>query len=122
MNPTMVLSPPETLIRHLLEGTSSQTGEEFFQALVRSTAKALDVAGVWVTEYLPERKVLRALAFLMNGNFIADYEYRIEGTPCEVVIETGQPVHYTDRVVELFPDDADLSAYNAVSYAGVRNG
>jgi PAS domain S-box-containing protein len=119
MNPTMLLSPPETLIRHLLEGTSSQTGEEFFQALVRSTAKALDVAGVWVTEYLPERKVLRALAFLMNGNFIADYEYRIEGTPCEVVIETGQPVHYPDRIVELFPDDPDLSAYNAVSYAGV---
>jgi hypothetical protein len=43
---------PEDLLRHLLEGTSSQIGEEFFRALVRSTALAMDVADVWITEYL----------------------------------------------------------------------
>jgi len=93
--------------------------QEFFQALVRSAALALDVAGVWVTEYLPERKVLRSLAFWMNGNFIPHYEYKIEGTPCEVVIEKGCFVHYPERIIQLFPDDPDLSAFNAVSYAGV---
>jgi len=93
---------PEALIRYLLEGTSSETGQEFFQALVRSAALALDVAGVWVTEYLPERKVLRSLAFWMNGNFIPHYEYKIEGTPCEVVIERGCFVHYPERIIQLF--------------------
>jgi hypothetical protein len=77
----------EALIRYLLEGTSSETGQEFLRALVRSAALAMGVAGVWVTEYLPERKVLRALAFWMNANFIQEFEYKIEGTPCEVVIE-----------------------------------
>jgi hypothetical protein len=67
---------PEALIRHLLEGTSSQTGEEFFLALVRAAAQALDVAGVWVTEYVPERRVLRSLCFWMNGDFIKDFEYK----------------------------------------------
>src|SRR5215831_9014203 len=108
----------EMLIRHLLEGTSSETGEEFFQALVRAAAQALDVAGVWVTEYLPERRVLRSLSFWMNGEFIKDFEYKIDGTPCEVVVEQARVVHYPDRIIELFPEDTDLAAFNAVSFVG----
>lgn len=109
----------EALIRYLLEGTSSETGQKFLQALVRSAAKAMDVAGVWVTEYCPERKILRSLAFWMNDHFIEDYEYKIQGTPCEQVIERSCLIHYPDRVIELFPDDPDLVTVNAVSYAGV---
>jgi PAS domain S-box-containing protein len=119
MSTAAVQSRPETLLRYLLEGTSSKTGEEFLRALVRSAALAMNVAGVWVTEYLPERKVLRSLAFWMNGEFVQDYEYRIEGTPCEVVIGQVRLVHYPQRIIELFPNDPDLSAMNAVSYAGV---
>ncbi len=119
MMTTSVQSRPEALIRYLLEGTSSQTGQEFFRALVRSVALAMDVTGVWVTEYLPERKVLRSLAFWMNGQFIHEYEYNMEGTPCEVVIEEGRLVHYPDRIIELFPNDLELTTFNAVSYVGV---
>ena len=109
----------ESLIRHLLAGTSSATGHEFFRALVRSAALAMDVAGTWVTEYVPERKVLRSLAFWMNGHYVEDYEYPIPGTPCEQVIEKTCLIHYPDRVIELFPGDADLVKLSAVSYAGV---
>jgi formate hydrogenlyase transcriptional activator len=109
----------EALIRHLLEGTSSETGKEFFHALVRSAAMAMDVAGVWVTEYFPQRKVLRSLAFWMNDQYVEDYEYEIRGTPCEQVIEKSCLVQYPERVIELFPDDPELVNLNAVSYAGV---
>ena len=83
MSSTALQGRSEALIRCLLEGTSSQTGQEFLHALVRSAAMAMNVAGVWVTEYLPEKKVLRSLAFWMNGNFIQDYEYNIEGLPAK---------------------------------------
>jgi PAS domain S-box-containing protein len=119
MCPATLRSKPDELIRYLLEGTSSKTGQEFFRALVRSTAMAMDVAGVWVTEYLYDRKVLRSLAFWMNGEYVEDYEYKLPGTPCGVVIDRGDLVHYPDRVIDLFPDDADLPKLNAVSYAGV---
>ena len=118
MSGTGLQTQPETLIRHLLEGTSTQTGEEFFQALVRAAAQALDVAGVWVTEYLPDRRVLRSLSFWMNGDFIQDFEYKIDGTPCEVVVEEARVVHYPERIIELFPNDPDLVALNAVSFVG----
>jgi formate hydrogenlyase transcriptional activator len=119
MSATALRSHPEELIRYLLEGTSSKTGQEFFRALVRSTALAMDVAGVWVTEYVAERKVLRSLAFWMNADYVEDYEYSVIGTPCEQVLERGCLVYYPDRVIELFPNDADLPRLNAVSYVGV---
>jgi len=109
---------PETLLRHLLEGTASQIGHEFFKALVRSAALALDVDGVWLTEYIPERRVLCSLAFWMNGDFIEHFEYPIDGTPCQVVIDEKRLVHYSERVVEFFPNDPDLVAFNAMSYLG----
>lgn len=110
---------PENLIRHLLEGTSSKIGEEFFQALVHAAAQALDVAGVWVTEYLPDERVLRALSFWLNGDYIKHFEYKIEGTPCEVVVDQARIVHYPERIIELFPDDPDLVKLNAVSFVGM---
>ena len=119
MSTTSVHVRPEALIRYLAEGTASQTGQEFLQALVRSAAQAMDVAGVWVTEYLPQQKVLKSLAFWMNGEYVYDFEYRIENTPCERVVEEKRLVHIPDRVIELFPNDPDLCTLNAVSYAGV---
>ena len=47
----------------ILRGTASETGQEFFRALVRNVCEALGTAGSWVTEYLPDRRRLRSLAF-----------------------------------------------------------
>ena len=116
---TPVQSRPEALIRYLLEGTSSKTGQEFFRALVRSAAMAMNVAGVWVTEFLAEKRVLRSLAFWMNGSFVEHFEYSVVGTPCELVIDKGCLVHFPDGIIELFPNDDDLPKLNAVSYMGV---
>jgi PAS domain S-box-containing protein len=87
--------------------------------LVGSAAMALDVAGVWVTEYFADRKVLKSLAFWLKDQYIEDFEYSVTGTPCELVIDRGCLVHFADRVIDLFPDDADLPRLNAVSYTGV---
>src|SRR5262249_18998273 len=111
MSSTGLKTQPEHLIRHLLEGTATHIGEDFFQALVKAAAQALGVMGVWVTEYQPERRVLRSLSFWMNGDFLKDFEYKIDGTPCEVVVEQSRIVHYPDRIIELFPDDPDLVAF-----------
>jgi PAS domain S-box-containing protein len=119
MSTTGLRNRPEELIRYLLEGTSSKTGHEFLQALVRAAAQAMDVAGVWVTEYFPDRKVLRSLAFWLNNDYIEDYEYSVANTPCELVIDRGCLVYFPEGVIELFPEDADLPRLNAVSYAGV---
>jgi PAS domain S-box-containing protein len=96
----------------------SETGSDFFRALARNLSEALQTCGAWITEYIPETRRLRALAFWLNGSFLEHYEYSIEGTPCQPVIETKSRAHFPERLLDLFPNDADLAALGAVSYMG----
>jgi GAF domain-containing protein len=106
-------------LRLVVEGTASGTGVEFFRALVKNLATVMGTAGAWVTEYLPETKRLRALAFWLNGAFVDDFQYAIAGTACEPVVENKRLIHIPDRLLEMFPGDPDIRALNAVSYLGV---
>jgi PAS domain S-box-containing protein len=108
----------ETALRKILEGTASHTGNEFFRALVKSLAEALHTKGAWVTEFLPGKNRLRALAFWMEDHFVDAYEYDIPGTPCENVVTEQRLFHIPDNVIELFPNDPDLVPFGAVSYLG----
>jgi PAS domain S-box-containing protein len=103
----------------ILEGMANETGERFFAALVKNLAKALRTHGAWVTEYLQESRRLRALAFWMDGQWIQDYQTDLAGTPCEQVIDTANLVHFPDKLLELFPDDRDVTDIGAVSYMGI---
>ena len=109
----------EAALRLVVEGTASETGTEFFRALVKNLAAVMGTAGAWVTEYLPHARRLRAYAFWLNGKFVENFEYAIAGTACAPVVESKKLVHIPDRLVELYPDDPDLIALNAVSYLGV---
>jgi PAS domain S-box-containing protein len=109
----------QAALRAVVEGTAADTGEEFFASLVKNLARALDVHGAWVTEYLEEACRLRARAFWLGDAFVDGYEYGVSGTPCEPVINDVRLVHVPDRVVELFPGDPDLGPLAAVSYMGI---
>ncbi len=86
--------------------------------MARNLSEALQTCGAWVTEYLPETRRLRALAFWLNGGFLEHYEHAIDGTPCQPVIETKSRAHFPERLLDLFPHNADLAALGAVSYMG----
>ena len=106
-------------LRAILQGTATETGHSFFAALVENLAKALGTHGAWVTEYFPEKRRLRALAFWMDGQWVKDYEVDIAGTPCARVIDTAKLVHFPDRILDLFPHSEDIKTTGAVSYMGV---
>jgi PAS domain S-box-containing protein len=108
-----------TLLETILEGTAGETGAEFFAALVRSLASALRVEGAWVTEFLRGPRRLRAYSFWLHDHFVPDYEYDIENSPCEQVIEQKSLIRYPDNVIELFPCDLEMRALNAVAYMGI---
>lgn len=106
-------------LRLIIEGTAAETGQDFYSALVKALAATLNTSGAWVTEYLPEVKRLRALAFQLDGKWVTDYEYEIPGTPCEAVINEAKTVHIAENVAQLFPNDPDLRTFGAVSYLGM---
>ena len=87
----------ETALRTILEGTATETGERFFEALVENLGKALHTHAAWVTEYIPESRRLKALAFYLDGAFLKDWEMDLAGTPCEhvIVIKPGSFIFLT---------------------------
>ena len=104
-------------IRAILEGTSRQTGSDFFYALVKNLCGVLNTSGAWVTEYFEELRLLRAHAFCYRNHWIKDFEYKIENTPCEKVIDQKKFVHIKENVSGLFPNSPDFGI-NVVSYMG----
>jgi PAS domain S-box-containing protein len=110
----------ELALRAVVEGTASETGREFYRALVRNLAQALDTYGAWLTEYDEQRERLRALAFWFGDQWIDGFEYGIAGTPCEAAVRERRIVHVPDRVVELYPnDEVKFPRSGVVSYLGV---
>src|SRR5512145_119193 len=85
-------------LRLIIEGTASESGKEFFRALVKNLATVMGTAGAWVTEYLPEARRLRAYAFWLNGRFLENFDYDITGTACAPVVESKKLVHIPDRL------------------------
>src|SRR4051794_36573466 len=106
-------------LRTIAQATAAETGEPFFRALVENLAHTLDTLGAWVTEYLPQRRTLRAMAFWMNGQWVNGFETVIDGTACEQVVLTKALVHIPDRIADYYPIPANLAALGTVAYMGV---
>jgi len=109
----------QNALRRILQGTASDTGQPFFRSLVENLAGVLGTYGAWVTEYLPESRRLRALAFWLGGEWVNDWEQHIDGSPCQVVVEGRRFVHLPDRLLELYPGNPAMARVGTVSYMGV---
>jgi len=108
----------DSVLRNLMECTASATGERFFNCIVEGLSKALGTEGAWCTVLNKEKKTLRALAFLMQGEWLEDYEYDFTGSVCEAVILADKLVHHPDNVMDIYPDSDTLKSYKAVSFMG----
>jgi len=106
------------LLRVLVEGTAGETGLPFFRALVKGMTEALQIEGAWITEFLPEQKHLRSLAFRLRDGWVDEYEYHVDGTPCGAALRQRDVIFVTDGVLDVFPEEHDLRKLNAVSYIG----
>ena len=105
-------------LRAIVEGTATATGTEFFFALVRELAQALNVRHAFVSELLENKIRVRTLAFWFDGKLTDNIEFDLDGSPCEIVIR-GETVYYTSKVYEMFPSHPELKELGIESYFGV---
>ena len=111
--------PAPDLLRLLDEHLAGVTGEEFFVALARSLAEALDVRCSFVTEISADGLILTPLAFWCDDKLMDVPAYGIAGTPCECVL-AGDIVEFDRNVSALFPEHRhELEAVQAESYLAI---
>ena len=106
------------ILREIVEGVEAETGDAFFQSLVRHVATALGVQYVFASELTQDATHFRARALWARGAPGACFEVPLRGTPCEAVLKQGTLIHYADRLQDRFPEDAGLRDWEAVSYCG----
>ncbi|MGL5193734.1 MAG: PAS domain S-box protein, partial [Chroococcales cyanobacterium] len=110
----------EEALRAMVEGSAAVAGTEYFRACVRSIANVLQVKYAMLVECTDSTQdQVRSLAFWTGTDWSDPLEYHLEGTPCEIVLKTGQTGYYPQGVQALFPTDLDLVALNAESYLGL---
>ncbi|UCC83561.1 MAG: GAF domain-containing sensor histidine kinase [Gemmatimonadota bacterium] len=102
----------------IAEGTAVTTGEEFFRALVRHVAGALEVRHAMIAEVTEARGRVRTLAQWDIDRFLDNIEYDVAGTPCEPVL-LGETRQYVHSVSELFPGSASLAQLGIESYLSI---
>jgi transcriptional regulator with GAF, ATPase, and Fis domain len=115
----LMVSSALTQFKKSFESISLLTGEEFFKQLVSHISEALHVDGVWATEYHKEQHSMTTLAFYHAGDYVKNFTYLIDGTPCERVINASAVVHFSEKLVDLFPHDHKmLNRFKGESYTG----
>ncbi|WP_197278643.1 ATP-binding protein [Pseudanabaena sp. 'Roaring Creek'] len=106
-----------TILRDITEATAAVTGEDFFPALVKHMAEALNVKYASVSELVDDCR-FRTLAFWYDGDFLAPMTYFSLNTPCELTLKNGE-FFCNGSVQQFFPEDRDLVAMQADSYMGI---
>ena len=110
----------EDALRSVVLATAAATGEEFFRTLTQHLAGALDLRYALAGELIePDRTRVRTLAVWAGDRFVDPFEYDLEGTPCEHVINGGGLMTYPDRVRERFPGKTLLVQLAVESYMGI---
>jgi PAS domain S-box-containing protein len=105
-------------LRAIVEGTARQTGQEFFQSLVRHVATAIDVHYAFVAEFTDIPTRVHTLAYWAKNQIEANIEFDLNGTPCQDVVR-GNLCHYPAGVRDKFPLDKPLMEMGIESYLGV---
>jgi diguanylate cyclase (GGDEF)-like protein len=105
--------------RSIVEGTSGQTGNEFFQSLVRHLASALPARCAMVCETLKDHEPKCRIIAGWNGEqFARDHRYVMTQVLYEDLLK-GIVSFYPDGVQNMFPNEVFLMEMGAKSYAGV---
>jgi PAS domain S-box-containing protein len=109
----------EEVVRNIAEGVSAETGEIFFQSLVRQLAHMLEMDYALVGELIGQQEEnVETVAVWAHRDIVDNFTYELANTPCQNVV--GQALcSFPEHVQEHFPLDHMLQEMNVECYVGV---
>ena len=107
----------DELLEHIASVTANTLGQEYFQTLVRHIAESLHVRYAFVGQYIGQHDRVRTLAVWAGNAESENFEYDLEGTPCQKVMQQSMCI-YPENVQRQFPGDQLLKDMDVQSYFG----
>ena len=107
------------LLRAIVEGTATETGEAFFLALVTHLTSVLHIKYALIGEVQGDRiKKIRTIAVAAGGALVDNFEYELAHTPCAAALT--QSFACFDRDIQAtFPQFQLVADPGAESYCTV---
>ncbi len=101
----------------LVRSMAGSTGMNSLEEICRNISSWLKADVMMIGEIEPDKKNVRVLSMILDGEMIDDYRYSLAGTPCNDVTTKGFCI-YPDDVAALFPDSQDLIQFHIRGYIG----
>lgn len=96
------------------------SGDDYLKCLLETVAKGLGISYACIGRPVRNRAQIRTDFLYVEGRFVDNIVYELEGTPCEDVICGTRVSCYGSGVADLFPNDAMLRDMGIESYVGAR--
>ena len=110
----------ERVLRVMAEGNKRNVEDhDVFHTIVKELAIAKGIQFVFVAKINPNnRMLLDTLAVWGGDDFVENFSYPIENTPCKNIL-SGEMFFYPDNIQDHFPDNDFLVGMGMASYFGV---
>ena len=107
------LTRVQPVLDAVAEGTAGAFGDEFFRAMVRHFARALEVDRAFITECAddPVTRVRTLAVWSAHAGHTENFEYALAGTPCAEVVGEGRTCFHREGVSTLFPREAGVESF-----------
>ncbi|MYM62450.1 bifunctional diguanylate cyclase/phosphodiesterase [Pseudomaricurvus sp. HS19] len=110
----------QLLIEHFQERLEDREGADYFSTLVKVVSRILDLDCVFVGRFQPgSQPVMQTQSVWCDGEYLENFWYQIEGTPCAQVQRDGE-VAVSEGVSDLFRDAPLLRKQGFEAYLGQR--
>ncbi|HTL89209.1 MAG TPA: ATP-binding protein [Leptolyngbya sp.] len=110
----------DAALLEITQGVSAETGQAFFDALVRHFASVLAVDYVYIGQLADrDEEAIQTIAVSAHGQTAENFSYLLRDTPCQQVIQTRKLCCYPRRVQFLFPHAPLLAPLNIESYIAI---
>ena len=107
----------EDAIKDIVAALATKGGEQFMAVMMLQLASTLNADCTFIGERLPGERV-HTLACTKDGQLSANFDFSLEGTPCEAVMK-GRVCSFSNGVAELFPEDRRLQQMAIEGYVGI---
>jgi signal transduction histidine kinase/uncharacterized protein YhfF len=108
----------QDLLRTVAAGTAGVVGEAFLQRLVQAVGETFGGGVCWISELSDSGQTARSLASWPPEALPAGREYKLDGTPCQLLHERTV-VSYESGVPAAFPEDPFLIEHGLDGYLAV---
>jgi GAF domain-containing protein len=108
----------QDLLRTVAAGTAGVVGEAFLQRLVQAVGEKFGGGVCWISELSHSGQTARSLASWPSDALPAGREYKLDGTPCQLLHERTV-VSDESGVPAAFPEDPFLIEHGLDGYLAV---